>query len=87
MWNEEIEISLHVNPCLSQEGQELVRHDYKGQLDQKVNLPKAMFQYFIIDNNIPSTKEQYQMAESNPWSYPLVMEQSEDVDNLLFSTT
>jgi hypothetical protein len=86
LWNEEIEINLHVNPSLSKEGQDLIRHDYKAQLEQKFTLPKAMVQYFIIENNIPSTKEQFQLAESKPWSYPLVLERSDEVDNLLFTT-
>lgn len=85
LWDETIEVKLTVNPNLPKESQELISHDYIGKLDKPILLRKAMLHYFLIDNNIPSSKEHYLMAKSNPWSYPLLIERNEELDRLLFS--
>lgn len=84
LWYEHIDVKLIVNPSLPEDGKDLVAYEYKEKLDQVTPMPKAMLHYFLIDNNIPNSDEQLEMARVNPWSYPVVVEMSNDVSTLLF---
>ncbi len=83
-WNEQVELELMVNPYLSMDGQKLVTHEYQELLLEPINLPKAMVHYFLIDNNLPSSDEQFHQATKNPWSYPLVIQNESKLLNHLF---
>ena len=85
LWEQTIELELIINPSLSREGQELVAHDYAGQLERGITLPKAMLHYFLIDNNIPATPEQHDFATRNPWAYPLLVNKLDRFYDVLFN--
>jgi predicted DNA-binding transcriptional regulator YafY len=82
---ETVEITLKVNSALCVDGRRLVEKEYYDVLSQPIHLPRALFHYFLIDNNLPVTPEQLDLALRVPWAYPLLAET--EVEDLLFGTS
>ncbi|MAL98861.1 MAG: hypothetical protein CL583_10490 [Alteromonadaceae bacterium] len=74
-WKQVIELELKPNPHLSDEQQSLIVSDY--ELDQggawkRITLRKPLIGYFLVDNRIPSSKVEYDVAvQDNPKAWPV----------------
>lgn len=74
-WKQMIELELKPNPHLSDEQQSLIVSDY--ELDQggawkRITLRKPLIGYFLVDNRIPSSKVEYDVAvKDNPKAWPV----------------
>ncbi|MFL1455048.1 hypothetical protein ACJO5Y_11455 [Marinobacter sp. GN3S48] len=74
-WEQMIELELKPNPHLSDEQQSLIVSDY--ELDQggawkRITLRKPLIGYFLVDNRIPSSKAEYDVAvQDNPKAWPV----------------
>jgi hypothetical protein len=74
-WKQLIELELKPNPHLSDEQQSLIVSDY--ELDQggawkRITLRKPLIGYFLVDNRIPSSKVEYDVAvQDNPKAWPV----------------
>lgn len=74
-WNQMIELELKPNPNLSPEQQSLIMSDYELDVDgasKRVTLRKPLIGYFLVDNRIPTTEDEYEIAvSSNPIAWPV----------------
>ncbi len=84
LWNDNVTFKVRINPGLSEAAQQLVQYEYGNVLQEVVYLSKALFHYYLIDNNIPANKTQMKIAHENPWAYPLLVELSSELEQLLF---
>lgn len=80
-----VEVKINVNSALCNDGRRLVEKEYRDVLSQPVHLPRALFHYFLIDNNLPVTQEQLDLALRVPWAYPLLAEVEEQA--ILFGSS
>ncbi|HCC5835525.1 WYL domain-containing protein [Citrobacter farmeri] len=86
IWNTWINISLVPNPHLSDDGKRLICKEY--QLDESgvYKVRAALVHYFLQTNILPNSPEQLLQAKSNPWSYPVTINNWEELKPYLFST-
>ena len=74
-WEQMIELELRPNPHLSLEQQALIVSDY--ELDQggslkRIVLRKPLVGYFLVDNRIPASEPEYNLAvNENPKAWPV----------------
>ncbi len=83
--NETVEVTLKVNEALCDDGRRVVEKEYCDALRQSIHLPRALFHYFLIDNNLPVSQEQIDLSRRVPWAYPLLAEADDKV--LLFGAS
>jgi predicted DNA-binding transcriptional regulator YafY len=81
-FNTSINLKLKVNNALCEDGQRLIEKEYSEVLARENQLPRALFHYFLIDNNLPTTQEQIDLAQRSPWTYPLLAEIESEKGNL-----
>lgn len=76
-WNTHHLIKVKPNPSLSKQGQKLVagEHGIDPAKGVEVKISAALFNYFLIDNNISLTEP------DNPWENPLVIANKNDIKN------
>ena len=74
-WEQIVELELKPNPPLSGEQQALIASDYEleeGGAWKRVTMRKPLIGYFLVDNRIPSSKVEYEMAvHDNPIAWPV----------------
>ncbi|KJZ10849.1 hypothetical protein TW85_19215 [Marinomonas sp. S3726] len=74
-WDQMIELELQPNPNLSIEQQLLIISDYGLDVNstaKRVTLRKPLIGYFLVDNRIPATKDEYKIAtKDNPIAWPV----------------
>ncbi len=74
-WEQMIELELRPNPHLSQDQRALIVTDY--ELDQggtlkRIELRKPLIGYFLVDNRIPASEAEYNLAvDENPKAWPV----------------
>lgn len=75
-WNQMIELELKPNPNLSLEQQSLIMADYVLDVEsasKRVTLRKPLIGYFLVDNRIPATIDEYKIAvEDNSIAWPVL---------------
>lgn len=71
-WKTLVEVHLKPNPGLPPKGQKLIALEFGEALDQPVTLSGPLFHYFLLDNHLPSSKADFELAKSNPWAFPVV---------------
>lgn len=84
LWNDTVTFKVGINPGLNEAAQQLVQYEYGDVLHEAVCLSKALLHYYLIDNNIPANKTQMKIAHEKPWAYPLLVELSSELEQLLF---
>jgi hypothetical protein len=74
-WEQMVELELKPNPHLSGEQQSLIVSDYEleqGGTSKRITIRKPLIGYFLVDNRIPSSKVEYDMAvQDNPRAWPV----------------
>lgn len=74
-WELMIELELRPNPHLSQDQQALIVSDYEldqGGAAKRIALRKPLIGYFLVDNRIPASKDEYYLAvNENPKAWPV----------------
>lgn len=80
----QMEFKLIANESLCEDGKKLVAREYSHELAQTHKLPRALFHYFLIDNNLPATREQMDLAHRSPWTYPLLADINAEQEQVLF---
>jgi hypothetical protein len=74
-WEQMVELELKPNPHLSGEQQALIASDYEleeGGAWKRFTMRKPLIGYFLVDNRIPSSKVEYDMAvRDNPIAWPV----------------
>lgn len=74
-WEQMIELELRPNPHLSQDQQTLIITDYEleqGGALKRIALRKPLIGYFLVDNRIPASEVEYNLAvEENPKAWPV----------------
>lgn len=74
-WEQMIELELRPNPHLSQDQQALIVIDYELDQDgitKRFALRKPLIGYFLIDNRIPASEAEYNLAvNENPKAWPV----------------
>jgi predicted DNA-binding transcriptional regulator YafY len=74
-WKQMVELELKPNPHLSGEQQALIVSDYELERRgdwKRVTMRKPLIGYFLVDNRIPSSKVEYDMAvKDNPRAWPV----------------
>jgi hypothetical protein len=70
-----VELELKPNPHLSGEQQALIVSDYELERRgdwKRVTMRKPLIGYFLVDNRIPSSKVEYDIAvKDNPRAWPV----------------
>lgn len=84
-WGVDVEITLKANPALDKDGRELVYKEYGAAMDEIITIPGPTLNYFLIDNNYPSTKSELALANKQPWVYPILASYSERFSRFLFA--
>ena len=85
LWNDTVNFTVIINPALNEAAQTLVQHEYGCDLNEPICLPKALFHYYLIDNNLPTNKMQIDIANKTPWAYPLLVQLLPELERLLFA--
>lgn len=74
-WQQIIELELRPNPHLSQDQQALIMSDYELGQDgtfKRIVLRKPLIGYFLVDNRIPASEAEYNLAvNENPKAWPV----------------
>lgn len=74
-WEQMIELELTPNPYLSQDQQALIVTDYELDQDgtsKRIVLRKPLIGYFLVDNRIPASEAEYNLAvDENPKAWPV----------------
>jgi hypothetical protein len=74
-WEQMIELELRPNPHLSQDQQALIVTDYEldqGGSSKRIVLRKPLIGYFLVDNRIPASEVEYNLAvDENPKAWPV----------------
>jgi len=74
-WKQMVELELKPNPHLSGEQQALIVSDYELERRgdwKRVTMRKPLIGYFLVDNRIPSSKVEYDIAvKDNPRAWPV----------------
>lgn len=74
-WEQMIELELRPNPYLSQDQQALIVTDYEldqGGTSTRIVLRKPLIGYFLVDNRIPASEVEYNLAvDENPKAWPV----------------
>lgn len=84
-WKENVDITLVPNPKLDKDGQALIAREYALEEHTKVTLQKALIHYYLQANLLPHSKEQVSISKNNPWAFPLVVENWDEIAQLLFT--
>lgn len=71
-WEEEVEVTLVVNPALGEDGQRLIAEEYGDSLNKVIRMPGPTLHYFLIDNNFPAVEHDYLAAKKKPWAFPII---------------
>ncbi|MGY3996004.1 hypothetical protein [Aeromonas veronii] len=74
-WEQMVELEIRPNPHLSKDQQELIVTDYELEQDgspKRLVLRKPLIGYFLVDNRIPASEAEYNLAvDQNPKAWPV----------------
>lgn len=84
LWETWLDIKLTPNPNLPIDGQQLIRKEYQLDGSSLVRVRAALVHYFLQVNLLPNSAEQLVQLKSQPWSYPIIVSNWEDLEPYLF---
>lgn len=73
-WAEKVEIKLVPNPILGGDGVDLISDEYQLNKIEPYLIRIPLIKYFLKSNNLPSNEQELLESKSNPWSYPLIVD-------------
>jgi hypothetical protein len=86
-WETWIDVVLIPNPKLSSDGKELITREYQLSRKGSIKVRAALVHYFLQTNFLPYSTEQFQQAQKQPWSYPILVRNWNELEAYIFGNT
>ena len=87
MWHEVLSVVLVANPTLCSEGRQLIIEEFDLENVSPISIRKSLLHYFFAHNNLPVNSDDFILAKSQPWSFPVLVKNWEDCREYLFGSS
>lgn len=84
-WETWLDLEIIPNPNLSSDGKQLISKEYELSEFGLIRVRAALVHYFLQSNFLPSSAEQLKQAKKQPWSFPVLVNNWNEIEAYLFS--